>query len=232
MEFLIATENTAFAVALSVMLGIAVMEGALTLIGAGLSNVIDAMLPDVDLDIDIEGEFDIGKGGEIAGASQSGLARLLGWLMVGRVPALVLLVVFLTVFGLSGYVMQAVVQGMTGWLVPGLFAWIPALVVTMPTVRLVGKGLAHLIPKDDTSVVSSDSFVGRVATVVMGTAAQGQPAQARLKDKYGQNHYVMVEPDVDGVTFPSGTKVLLVVKDGSRFRGILPPNDALLDDVT
>ena len=213
-EFLIASENTAFAVALAVMLGIAVMEGALTLIGAGLSNVIDAMLPDVDVDIDFEAEIDIGKGGELAASSQSGLSRLLGWLMVGRVPALVLLVVFLTVFGLSGYIMQAFVQGMTGFLIPGSIAWVPALVVTFPVVRVTGKGLAKLIPKDNTTAVSSNSFVGRMATIVTGTAAKNQPAEARLKDSFGQSHYVLVEPDVDSETFRTGAKVLLVSKNG------------------
>jgi len=229
MSFLLASQNMAFAVSLSVMLGIAVMEGALTLIGAGLSNVIDAMLPDVDVDIDFEGEFDIGKGGEIAGASQSGLARLLGWLTIGKVPALVLLVIFLTVFGLSGYILQALVQGVTGWLLPGWLAWIPALAVTMPSVRIAGLGLARLIPKDESSAISSDTFVGRIATIVTGTARVDQPAEARLKDQHGHHHYVMVEPDSASENFPTGSKVLLVAKAGSRFKAIVPPNDALLD---
>jgi len=229
MSFLLASQNMAFAVSLSVMLGIAVMEGALTMIGAGLSNVIDAMLPDVDVDIDFEGEFDIGKGGELAGASQSGLARLLGWLTIGKVPALVLLVIFLTIFGLSGYILQALVQGATGWLLPGWLAWVPALAVTMPSVRMTGLGLAKLIPKDESSAISSDSFVGRVATIVTGTASTGQPAEARLKDQHGHHHYVMVEPDIATDNFPSGSKVLLVSKSGARFKAIAANNEALLD---
>ena len=55
MEFLFADNNMPFSIALMLMLIIAVMEGALTLIGLGMSQALDSLLPDLDIDADIDG---------------------------------------------------------------------------------------------------------------------------------------------------------------------------------
>ena len=65
--------------------------------------------------------------------------------------------------------------------------------------------------------------------IVLGTARRNEPAQARLRDEHGKTHYVMVEPEFDGDELPSGTPVLLVKVDGSRFRAIAAPSEALVD---
>ncbi len=149
---------------------------------------------------------------------------------IGKVPVLILLVAFLTVFGLAGLVVQSIVHNITGVLLPGYLASVPAFFVAIPSIRIIGTGLSRLIPKDETTAVKSDSFVGRVATITIGTARLGIPAEAKLKDTHGQTHYVMVEPDNDEVTFPAGTQVLLVLKNGASFRAILNTSSALVDE--
>ncbi len=249
MEFLFASENMPFSVAIAVMLGIAFLEGVLTLLGAGLSNLVDAIIPDsldMDLDLDVDADIDadvdfdtelslhdnldIGKTAEVASASENALSKMLAWLHFGRVPALVLLVIMLTVFGLSGYVLQAFVHGFTGWLLPGWAAWLPALAIALPFVRWSAKILGTIIPKDETSAVSTNTFIGRVATIVTGTSQTGLPAEAKLKDQHGQSHYVMVEPDLKSDEFPAGSRVLLVSQAGHIFKGIAPQNEALVND--
>ncbi len=239
LEFLLASENMPFSVALAVMFGIALLEGALTLLGAGLSNLVETIIPgspavdvdfDIDFDVDVDVDVDIGESGDGFETSGGGLSKILGWLYIGRVPALVLLVVLLTIFGLTGYILQATVHGFSGWLLPGWIAWIPALAVSLPLVRWSAKGISKIIPRDETSAVSSDTFIGRVATIVIGTAKDGKPAQGRLKDQHGQSHYIMVEPDLPNTQFPSGSHVLLVSRNGHLFKGIEPPNDALIDE--
>ena len=81
-----------------------------------------------------------------------------------------------------------------------------------------------MIPQDQTFAVSFDSLVGRVATIVTGTARTGYPAQARVANEHGQNIYVMVEPETEGVTFGVGEQILLKKQiSGSRFAGVVNP---------
>ena len=76
------------------------------------------------------------------------------------------------------------------------------------------------MPKDETTAVSQESLIGRVGTVVLGEARVGNAAQVRVKDAYGQQHYVMVEPDSNDV-LKKAMLVLLVSLDGNTFKAIL-----------
>ncbi len=221
-EFIAAGENLPFTVALGLMAAIGLLEGVAALIGLGISGVLDSMLPDVDLpDIDADADFDLHAG--------SGLTKLLGWLHVGRVPVLVLMIIFLTSFGLCGLALQWFASNTIGFLLPALVASIPSFLAALPCVRVAGGLLAKVIPKDETSAVSEDSFVGRVATLTLGTARRSEPAQAKLRDQFGQTHYVMVEPDETEEEFEAGTQVLLVKRSGSIFQAIKNTSDALVD---
>ncbi|OIO71449.1 MAG: hypothetical protein CO186_08890 [Zetaproteobacteria bacterium CG_4_9_14_3_um_filter_49_83] len=212
-EFALADENLIFIVALVVMLVIAMLEGVGMLLGMGISELFEAMLPDVDVN---SPEVDAGNS----------LSRLLGWLRFGEVPVLMLLVVFLTAFGLIGLSLQTVAVSTFGVMVPGYLMAIPTLMVAMPVVRVSGGVLARIMPKDETEAVTERSFVGRIAVVTLGCAKPGSPAEARLSDQFGQSHYIMVEPD-DDESFPAGTEVLLVSQQGARFRGIRNSNQML-----
>ncbi len=224
MDFVFAPQNAIFSVALAVMLGIALLEGVMTLLGIGFSGALDALLPDIDFD---SPTIDAGDGIAASEIGSSALSRFLGWLMVGKVPALVLLVALLTGFGLIGLLLQGMVQSVTGMLLPGWIAAVPAIAVAMPLTRWIGRGIVRIIPADETSAVSRREFIGLVATVTLGTGRPGRPVQARLRDRHGQSHYVMVEPDRGAPDLAQGTEVLLVSRVGSRFRAIPNPNTAL-----
>ncbi len=242
MEFLLLPENLAFTVALALMAGIAVLEGTTTLLGAGLSHLLDSVLPDslsveadidldADLDMDADIDLDIDGGPELDGIGSPGvLSELLGWLCIGKVPLLILLIVFLTGFGLAGLFIQAAVQGTAGGVLPGWIAVFPAGAVAFPMVRVFGGMLGRLLPSIETSAVSSGTFIGRVATITAGEAREDAPAQAKLHDQHGQAHYVMVEPDLPGEVLEAGAEVLLVKQAGARFRGIRNTHAALTDE--
>jgi len=206
-----------FSVALALMLLLALLEGVGMLLGAGLSSLIDSLLPDIDLDVD---------GPDVQ--SPGPLSALLGWLYIGRVPFLVVLVLGLTFFGISGLVLQSTLQAATGRMLPAWLASIPALGLALPLTRWSASTLARVLPRDETEAVSADSFVGRIATITLGTARPGSPAQARLRDQYGQTHYVLVEPHGEE-PLVQGTQVLLVEQRGSRFAAIVNPNPALTE---
>ena len=231
MAALLWPENVVFATALALMLGIGVLEGAMTLVGMGMSGVIDNLLPEIP-DADVPADFGMDTQGGFDGGVHAphALSQFLGWLMIGRVPALAMLVVFLTVFGLAGLIVQSMIAIVLGGPVT---AWIAAPAVAagaLPVTRLVGLGLSKVMPRDETSAVSRSSFVGRVAVVTLGTARRGEPTQARLVDQHGQSHYVMVEPDLDDEQFATGDEVLLVRQAGARFRVIAATSAALRDD--
>lgn len=232
-DLILAPQNIPFAVAISLMIVIGLLEGLSAVLGASISGYLNDLLPDEfsGLDIegpdidgaDVDGDFDL-DGGD---ALPSAFTRVLGWLHVGRVPVLILFVLFLTFFGLSGFILQGIVESVTGTFLPSLIASAPAFAVAIVSVRVIGSGLARVIPKDETSAVSPDSFVGRIAEIMRGTAKKGMAAEGRLKDEYGQLHYVMVEPDNDEDTFNLGDKVLIVKRSGSIFKVIAPPAEML-----
>lgn len=238
LEFALEAANRPFAVAIGLMLAIAVLEGVLALIGMGVSSFFDSLIPDPDVDLDgpqtdIQGSGpDVGDSiiGQTAPSSTNLPSRILGWLCIGKVPILILLVIFLLVFGVAGYVIQGIVSAIFGILIPGTIAWLPALIVAIPIVRVCGEGFAKIIPKDQTSAVESSTFVGRVATITLGTAKRGMPAQAKLTDQHGLVHYVMVEPESDTDEFGQGTSLLLIEQSGTNFIGVRNTSTALTDD--
>jgi len=204
-----------FTVATVLLLMIALMEGLAMLLGASVSEWLHGMLHHSD--------------GVHADAPDGAFDKALGWLHVGRVPLLVLLVLFLASFALYGFALNMVVRHLFGvWLPPFISAPL-AFVATVSTVRMLGNVLARIVPREQSFAVTFDSLVGLVATVVSGTARPGYPAQAKVVNQHGQSLYVMVEPDEPGVTFSTGASVLLVRQlAGNRFSGIDNPRPDLL----
>lgn len=217
MAFLLQDGNLLFTAALVLMLMIAVMEGVMTLIGVGLSDLLDNLLPDFDLDTDMP---DTGNGG---------LTRLLGWLRFGEVPALILLVAFLVSFGVTGLLLQMFVEALFGFLLPAWLMAIPVFLLALPQVRAVGNVLRRFAVGDETEAVGRKSFIGRVAVITIGQAAAGSPAEARFSDEFGTTHYVMVEPDGEE-TFSQGEQVLLVEERGATFHVIRPTSKHLIEN--
>lgn len=216
-DFLLAPQNFPFAVALAIMALLTLLEFLAIVFAGHTSHVLDGMLPELHL-----GDVD---GSEIAVASW--LDRFLGWLHFGKVPVLMLLALFLLGFGFMGLALQGVLRNTIGWMLPGWLAALAVLPVTLPFVRIGGAVLAKVMPRDETQSVSAQSFIGQVATIVLGTARTGHAAQARLRDKHGQSHYVMVEPDQDDEQFDAGEAVLIVSQAGPTYRVIRADNAAL-----
>jgi hypothetical protein len=203
-----ATETLPFGIAFALVVAIGLIEGFGMLVSLSPSNLLDQLLPDIDGD--------------------TGLDRVLGWLHIGKVPSLVLLLLFLAGYALFGYALQMVVHGLLGSYLPGWGAGVMAVPPAMATVRGLGALIAHIIPRDETSAVSELSLVGRVGTVSGGVARRGLAAQARVRDSHGRTHYLMVEPDLDDEVFQEGAQVLIVRKAGAFYRCIANPHPTLL----
>jgi len=231
-HFVLSGENLPFTVSLVLMLAIGVLEVIFSLFGPGLSHLIEMGLPGFDHDISLHGPHldhdlhDLPHGHvEDAGA----FSRLLGWLRVGEVPLLMLLVVFLTAFGIIGLGIQFFMINLFKTLLPGPLAAGGALALAIPCVRIGGGWLRIILPKDETTAVSEDTFIGKIAVVTGGEARRSRPAEARLQDQHKQSHYILIEPDDDTEAFPVGTVVLILKRENTIFRAIRNPNSALVD---
>lgn len=217
-DFLTASGNLPFSVALAIVFALAMLEGVGLLLGAGVSGLLEHLFPAVDMDVDVP---DVESPGVVS--------QILGWLYIGKVPFLIVLIALLTSFGIIGLILQSFAQSMFGGLLPALLAALVALAGALPVSRGFTAVIARIMPRDETEAVSTDSFIGRVAIITTGTARQGSAAQARLNDQYGQTHYVMVEPDAADDLFHSGAEVLLIKKHGPRFIAIANPKPVLVD---
>lgn len=195
MNLFTAPQTFPFGVAVALIVAIALLEGVGMLVSLSPSNLLDNLVPEIEHD--------------------GGLDRVLGWLHLGRVPSLVLMVLFLTGYAVFGYGLQLVAHGLTGHYLPGWLAGLAAVPPGMATVRSLGALVAHIIPRDETSAVSEMSLIGRAGVVSAGAARRGVAAQARVRDSQGRTHYLMVEPDLDDEVFEEGAQVLIVRKVGA-----------------
>ncbi len=211
MEIFLAPQSWPFAVAVLLLVAIAIIEGMALLVGVSFSGWLDHFVPDAAHGLE--------------GVSDSWL----GWLHVGKVPMLVLLVMFLTSFALIGYAVNALVHAVFGAFPPAAVSAALAFFGALPVVRLSGAAVARIIPRDETSAVLLESLVGRVAVIVNGTARANYPAEARVKNEHGQTMYVRVEPDGAEIQLGPGESVLLVRQiSGSRFLAIANPRPDIL----
>lgn len=228
MSWMVAAGNAPFAIALLTMLGLAVVELIALVTGFSVNDVVDDFFAShVDV---TAGSGATGMEATGPGEAASVVGRFLAWLHVGRVPVLMILIVFLTVFGVLGLVGQGMLRSITGFALPAILAAPAVFVVSLPVVRAASGLLARIMPRDETSAVDIATLVGRTAVVTGGTARTGLPAQARVRDNFGTEHYVLVEPEDEGAVFATGSVVLLVRQHATgRFTVIDNPNPALVD---
>lgn len=227
-KWLMASGSEPFVIALLVMLGLTAVEIVALFTGFSINDVVDEfVVPHAG----VETLGNAHTGMEVTGADAPGLVgRFLAWLYVGKIPVLMILIVFLAVFGLIGLTAQGILRGLFGFALPGFVAGIGSLFLSLPIVRACSAGLALILPRDETSAVEPASFVGMTARIISGVARKHMPAEARLRDVFGTDHHLFVEPEDEGTHFPTGSIVLLVRQTGGgRFIAIANPNEMLVD---
>ncbi len=219
MELLTAPQNLPFAIALGFVAALAILQVVALLLG-GPIGIGDGDF-DANLDLDLDGDMDVD--GDGIGA----LAGALDWLGVGKLPLSILLTLWAAGFGLSGLAIQEFALSSTGARLPMLLPALVALGLSLPILKISGMILRPVIPRDESEAVTTQSLLGSEGEIVVGVARRGRPAQARVKDKWGNAHYVQVEPDSDVDEFPAGAKVLLLKRNDNIFRVIAGSNAQL-----
>jgi hypothetical protein len=212
MTFLSAGPVLPFSIALAATALLALIELIGLVFGHTLSHLLDGLFAGDHQIGDHHGAHDI-----------DATHPVLAWVHVGRVPVLVLIVLALACFGSTGVLLQAAMLSFTGAALPGWLASAIALPVSVLPLRVFGGWLGRILPRDETSAVSHDDLLGREATVVLGEARAGSPAQARVHDRHGQAHYVMLVPADSEDLFTTGERVLLLDRDSACYRATRAP---------
>ena len=204
-DILLAPDVRPFAVAAAIMLALGGIELLTTLVGFSLSRVVGK---------DIEADGDSGLGG------------LFLWINAGRLPLLVLIILALGVFAIAGFFLQGLAHGV-GLSIPASIAAIAAAGFSLPVIRLTSRGIARIIPRDETYAVEEADFIGHVAEVSIGPLDQGLPGRVRLKDVFGNWHSLVARASPDSTPLPVGASVLLVDRDAKSFIAISAPADLI-----
>lgn len=237
-DTLLSAPYVPFAFALTLLLGLLVLEIVFavmggTLLGSDPDGIdgpdIDVDAPDIgDLDLDLDGIeidpdvfelADLAEAEVDAPANAGSLGALTAWLGFGRMPAMIWLAVMLMAFGLSGITLQSLAEGLLGRPVGPWPAGLVAGGIAIWFTRGFGALFARLLPRTETSALSERHLGRRTGVITQGTAARGRPAEVRVTDRYGNLHYLRAEPLRDDAEIPQGTEVLVLrhkLNDGYR----------------
>ncbi|MEO0865263.1 MAG: YqiJ family protein [Pseudomonadota bacterium] len=187
-----------FAIALTVVAALFVLEiiSALiggTILGAGSDGPDLDMDVDTDFDLSIEPDMDIEVEAATDAVDTSELSGgLFTWIGARDVPFLIWLVSFLTMFGLSGLILQSAVEALTGGMLPATVAVIIAIVPALAVTRILANWVALLMPKTETTALRARHLGGYHGTITQGTARRGKPAEVKIKDRHGNIHYLRI----------------------------------------
>ncbi|KJC58885.1 membrane protein [Bradyrhizobium sp. LTSPM299] len=206
-DILLASDVRPFAVAAAIMVALGGIELLTTMIGLSIS------------------EF-IGKDFAVEAENHNALSGLFLWINAGRLPLLILIILILGVFSIGGFLLQGLAHAV-GTAIPVSIAALAAAAGSIPVIRNASRGLARIIPRDESYAVSESDFVGQVATVSVGPLDQGLPGRVRLKDVFGNWHTVSARASHDSQALPVGASVLLVDRDAKSFIAIAAPADLI-----
>ena len=216
-DFLSSPANAPFSIALMIVVMIAMLEGLGMVLGFGVSAFVDNLFPKLDINVD---------GPELE--SSSSLGKVISWIRVRGVPALVLLIIFLSTFGVFGLLIQSFWVSLVGSPLQPWIVSIPAIAIAFPAVKVLGEIIAYYMPKDETSAVGLDSLVGKIARITIGEARVESPAQGKVKDEFGKDHYVMISPVDEGEAFSQNDEVVLIKRDKSVFYAVRNTNESMI----
>lgn len=137
---------------------------------------------------------------------------------LGRLPLALNLALFALLTSAASLTVQWIAwrygATMPAWWLAGL----GGASVTWALLRIAAPGLDRVLPRNHTEALGWDDMIGLEGEIVLGTARTGLPAEARVRDGFGRNHYLLVEPRDGAPELPGGTRVVILVhREGKRF---------------
>ena len=205
-DILLAPDVRPFAIAAAIMTTLGGIELLTMIVGFSISELIGS-----DFALEVEHH-------------DSAIGGLFLWINAGRLPLLILIILALGVFSIEGFFLQGFAH-IAGTAIPVGLAAVVVAALSLPVIRVTSRGIARIIPRDETYAVNDADFVGKVAEVSIGPLDQGLPGRVRLKDVFGNWHSVPARASSDSTPLPVGASVLLVDRDSKSFIAISAPED-------
>lgn len=169
----------------------------------------------------------IGDFGDVSGPDldagsviPSGFADSLSWLGVGRIPMMIWLMIFFGGWSVYGFLSQSISYEVSGGVLTWFIAVPVAFIINLPGTALTCKIIMPIIPKNESYAISIDDLIGASATITVGAAKSGTPTHAKVIDKHGSTHYIMIEPEDINDVFHQGEVVAISERKSTIFKGI------------
>ena len=209
-EIFFNAQSYPFTLSLTLVAGLFLLEIIMLILGGSFLSM-EADAPDIDVDLDADFDIDLDVDTDLA-IAPSGLFGL------KEVPFMMWLVSFLTMFGLAGLVLQSALKASIGAPLPAVLAALIALPAGLFGARFIARVIARIMPKHESEAMRTRYLGGHHGTITQGTAKRGKPAEAKIKDRFGNFHYLRVEPLDDADVIPQGAAVHVIRrKDGMFF---------------
>ena len=187
-EFLTHEANSPYFFALSFLIILFIFEVLGLLIGMSLSHAFDSFI-DFDVNTDVGGHL-----------------SLLG---LGKVPFIIWLTFFFGLFSLIGYAANAISSSIFGYM-PVWVSIVPVVITSFMINGVLCKVFAKILPRFETTAVSTDTFSGTVAKVTIGDATYTKFAMGVVLDEHNMSHNIRIKAMDDGVVLNQNNPVILV----------------------
>lgn len=195
-DFLFNDANFWFSVAIGVVIVLFIIEFIGLVLGVSVLGVFDD-ISDVDADVDMPADS---------------MTSLASWLSLDKLPLMIWVVIFLTIFGICGYLTNYIYAQLMSAMTPAWLSIAASLVAAVILTARFGVFISRVLPKSESSALEDDDYIGTTANITIGIARQGNPAEAKFTDKFSQPHYVLVEPFEADEQFNQGDRIILVKK--------------------
>jgi hypothetical protein len=208
MEGIVQPGTAPFWIALLTVAGLGIVELVSVLVGVSASGLLDD-----SFSYHAPGDTEAGL-----------LGSWMSWLNAGGVPLLVLAVILLSVFAVTGFFIQGVASTVLLGPLPLPLAMTGAVAAAIPATRSLSLAVAKVIPRDETNALEQADFLGLTGIVTIGPLDQGKPGTVRVKDRHDNIHFLRAQA-ASGHTIDTGAQVLIVDGADGLFQAIPAPPD-------
>lgn len=187
-ELFAAPEMSPYFFSLAILIAILLIEGlALLASGIGPIHMLDGLFDSLHL-------------------HEGLVSHAFGFFELGKIPFIITLSLFLTLFTFFGFGVQFLFYAITGSLLEVTYLSFGIAIVSFVAVKLITPFFHAL--KNNNPIVLSQNLIGSRGIVVIGKATRDNPAEIKVVDVNKFTHYVRGCPESDEV-FVQGDEVVL-----------------------